>query len=276
MQIGVLVGYHGEEWIDEIKKVHDLGFKQCQLSAWEPSAWTDRLAAKLSAALEKYDVTVSTFWCGWGLPIAWNLESGPYVLGLVPPEFRDRRLKLLMEGADFAKKIGVQNVATHVGFIPENAGDPVNYSLVATLRTLADHLKKNDQYFMFETGQETPTTLLRTILDIGTDNLGINYDPANLIMYGKANPVDALLSIGKYIRDIHAKDGCYPTDPRKCGIEKPLGSGMVNYPVFIKRLKEIGYDGPITIEREIDGDQQIKDILFAKDYLTDLWNNTTV
>ena len=100
--------------------------------------------------------------------------------------------------------------------------------------------------------------------------VGVNLDPANLIMYGKANPVDALEIIGSYVIGVHGKDGMYPTDGHKLGKEMPLGEGRVNYPVFIRRLKEVGYDGDITIEREISGEQQTKDILAGKALLEKL------
>ena len=139
------------------------------------------------------------------------------------------------------------------------------------MRYLARILKSRGQYFLFETGQEAPVTLLRTIEDIGTDNLGINLDPANLLMYGLGNPIDALSVFGQYVRNVHGKDGLCPTNGRLLGPEVPIGQGMVNYPAFIAKLKSIGYDRYITIEREISGDQQIKDIQAAKQLLETLW-----
>ena len=174
-----------------------------------------------------------------------------------------------MHGSDFAKLLNVKNIATHAGFLPEEPASQQYNSVVAALKTVAEYAKNNGQYFIFETGQETPVTLRRTIEDIGTGNLGINLDPANLILYGKGNPIDALDVFGEYVRDIHAKDGCYPTDGHHLG-EKPLGQGKVNFPEFIKKLKEIGYDGTLTIEREISGEQQIKDIKAAKIFLEEL------
>ena len=132
------------------------------------------------------------------------------------------------------------------------------------------YCKNNNQYFLFETGQETPVTLRRTIEDIGFDNVGINLDTANLILYGKAHPLDAIDIIGKYIRDIHAKDGCYPTDGKNLGQEKAIGDGIVHFPALIEKLRQIGYDGTITIEREIEGDEQTRDILKAKELLEKL------
>ena len=112
----------------------------------------------------------------------------------------------------FAHKLGITDVVTHMGFIPENPYDPNFSSFCIAVRTVAEHLKKNGQCLLFETGQETPVTMLRCFEAVGTDNLYVNLDTANLILYGKANPADALDVFGKYVRNLHAKDGCYPTN----------------------------------------------------------------
>lgn len=271
MKIGVLVLLTKNISIsEEIKKVHDLGFESCQICCWDMSLMTDEIAKAINESKEKYGIEISTFWCGWSGPGVWNFYDGPLTLGLVPEAYRHIRLRELMSGSDFAKKIGVENMATHVGFIPENPATSEYNSLISCLRELANYVKSNGQYFLFETGQETPVTLRRAIEDIGTDNLGINLDPANLILYGKANPIDALEVFGEFVRDIHGKDGCYPTDGKNLGMETPLGDGKVNYPKFVAKLKEIGYDKYITIEREISGDEQIKDIKKAKSLLESL------
>jgi sugar phosphate isomerase/epimerase len=132
------------------------------------------------------------------------------------------------------------------------------------------HVRQNGQKFLFETGQETPVTLRRLMEDLGNRDVGINLDPANLILYGKANPVDALDVFGSYVLDVHAKDGVYPVNGRQLGEEKPLGQGKVNFPRLIARLKELGYDGAITIEREISGEEQRKDIINAIKILKEL------
>lgn len=269
MKLGVLV-FLKDSIEAELKKVHDFGFSSCQICCWDQSVMTDENAKKINECKEKYGIDVSTFWCGWKGPSVWDFYDGPLTLGLLPVEYRFDRIKELMAGSDFAKKIGVKNIATHVGFLPEVPASSEYQSLVSSLRYLANYVKNNDQYFLFETGQETPVTLRRTIEDVGTGNLGINLDPANLIMYGKANPVDALEVFGEFVRDVHGKDGCYPTDGKNLGRETPLGEGKVNYPNFVAKLKEVGYDGPITIEREIEGDEQIEDIKKAKIYLEEL------
>lgn len=271
MNIGVLVHIRDLEGFDEkIKEVRDFGFGYIQLCCWNSSIFTREAADVVLAACKKYDVKISTFWCGWYGPCRWNFTEGPTTLGLVPEEYRAKRLEELMAGSDFAKMLGVDKMATHVGFIPETPNTEQYTDLVEALTTLAKHCKENGQCFLFETGQETPVTILRTIERIGTGNLGVNLDPANLILYGKANPVDALDVFGKYVMDVHAKDGFYPTDGENLGKETPLGEGKVNFPALVARLKEFGYDGTLIIEREISGEQQRKDIIIAKELLEKL------
>lgn len=268
MKIGVCV-YLSEK--DELsKKFEDLraqGFDNCQLLSWNPAAWTLENADAVNALTKQYGVTISAFWCGWEGPAVWNFYEGPQTLGLVPPAYRDMRVKNLCDGADFAKLLGVQDVVTHMGFIPENPNDPAFLPFCDAVRVVAEHCKQNGQYLLFETGQETPVTMLRCFEQVGTDNLGVNLDTANLILYGKANPVDALDVFGKYVRNLHAKDGLYPTNGHDLGTEMPVGQGKVDFPSLFQKLHALGYDGVVTIEREISGEQQTKDIMEAKAYL---------
>jgi len=262
MKIGVLMSL--KEAKNRIPLAKEMGIHSCQLCNWDLTLLTDEVAEETIALLKEYDMEVSTYWAGWSGPKAWNFTEGPVTLGLLPPAYRYRRVQELKAQADFARKLGIMQVATHAGFIPENPHDPLYAGMVDALREVALHLKKNGQYFLFETGQETPATLLRAITDIGTDNLGINMDTANLIQYGKANPLDALDTIGQYVKDMHIKDGLYPTNGWELGPEVAVGEGKVDFPRIIERLKEMGYDGALTIEREISGDQQIADIQRAK------------
>lgn len=269
MQLGVLITLT-EDVEKEFKKVSENGFACCQLCCWDAKLFTVETADLVNECCKKYNVKVTTFWCGWSGPAVWDFYEGPLTLGLVPTEYRWMRIKELMKGADFAKKIGVVNVATHLGFIPETPNTAEYTSLVCAVRTLAQYIKENGQYFLLETGQETPVTMRRLIEDVGTGNMGVNFDSANLILYGKANPLDALDVFGEYVREMHAKDGCYPTDGKNLGKETPIGQGKVDFPKIIKKLKDIGYTGAVTIEREISGEEQLKDIIAAKKYLEGL------
>lgn len=254
----------------EFEKLQAIGLNTCQLCCWKLELLTDSTVEKVKAATEKYGITITAFWCGWSGPCEWNFEAGPLTLGIVPTAYRMIRCNELKKGSDFAAKIGVNNVATHLGFIPENPSSTEYHEVVAAVRDLGNYMKANNQNFLFETGQETPVTIKRLIEDAGTGNLGLNLDPANLILYGKANPVDALDVFPEYVMGVHAKDGLYPTNGHNLGLETKIGEGKVNFPAFIDKLKSVGYDGPITIEREISGEQQIKDIIESIDYLNSL------
>jgi sugar phosphate isomerase/epimerase len=176
-------------------------------------------------------------------------------VGLVPPETRAARTRELKEIADFAKLMGIQVVGLHIGFVPHDTADPLFKQVVAVAQEVCDHLKKNGQNLHLETGQETADALLQFIHTVGRDNLFINFDPANMILYGTGNPIDALKKVGKYVRSVHCKDGKWAKNPGKeWGAEVPLGEGDVGMETYLRTLKEIGYTGPLTIEREIAHD----------------------
>ncbi len=277
MRIGSLVELFQDTDVDgKFAELRSMGMESCQLVCWDQKLMNEKTADRVNAAVSRHKVDITAFWCGWEGPKVWDFYDGQLTLGLVPEAFRFERMKMLEKGIDFAAMIHVRDVATHVGYMPENPYDPHYQGVLTCLKALVKQCKKNQQNFLFETGQETPVTLKRAIQDIekdtGKGNVGINLDPANLIMYGKANPVDALEVFGEYVMGIHGKDGKYPTDGHMLGEEVPLGEGKVNYPAFVAKLKEIGYAGDITIEREISGEEQKKDILMAKNLLEQLIN----
>ena len=267
-KIGVLIGYGPETDLDkELKKAIDMELESCQLCIWDESVYTDEHAARINEAVANNNLQISALWAGWAGPCEWNFVYGPSTIGLVPAAYRETRVATLKKAADFAEKIHVGNVVTHVGFIPENPDNADYFGTVGALRNLCGYMKRKNINFLFETGQETPVTMLRTIEAIGMDNVGINFDTANLILYGKANPVDALDVFGKYVKDTHIKDGFYPTGGMELGEECAVGQGKANFPAIIRKLADLGYTGSFTIEREISGDQQIKDIISARDQL---------
>ena len=271
MKIGVCVNFDDIDVMSrKFKDLKSEGFDNCQLISWRPELWTDDNLEIIKKLIKENGITVSAFWCGWEGPCVWNFYDGQITLGLVPPEYRTMRIKNLCDGADFAHRLGVKNVVTHMGFIPENPNDPQFAPFCVAVRQVAEHLKKNGQNLLFETGQETPVTMLRCFEKVGMDNLGVNLDTANVILYGKANPVDALDVFGKYVMNIHAKDGLYPTNGHELGREVRIGDGKVDFKALFKKLHELGYDSYVTIEREIEGEQQISDIRHAKKYLGDI------
>lgn len=258
MEIGVLNSLgNGGKCFDHVSQ---FGLNVCQLVSWDTSQATEDVAATVVKESKEAKVRVCAVWAGVPGPAKWNFTEGPSTLGLVPPEFRWARIEALKKWADFASWIKAPAIITHCGFIPENPSDTNFPGVIVAIREVAEYCGTKGIEFWFETGQETPVTVLRTIERVGTGNLGVNLDPANLILYGKGNPVDSLDVFGKYVRNIHVKDGLYPTDGDNLGKEVKVGDGKVRFPEFLKKLKAIGFKGELIIEREISGDQQIKDI----------------
>jgi len=265
MEIGVLSALvESGKCFDHVR---DFGLRVCQVCSWDMKLATPEIAARVAKESKRTGVRVCAMWGGVPGPAEWNFTRGPITLGLVPPEYRAERIVALKKWADFAAIVGTRAVITHCGFLPENMTDPLYPGVVEAIREVALYCKSKGLEFWFETGQETPVTLLRTIERVGTGNLGINFDTANIILYGRGNPIDALDVFGKYVRNLHVKDGLYPTDGDNLGKEVQVGEGKVRFPEFMKCLKKIGFDGEAIIEREIAGDQANLDIKATVDNL---------
>lgn len=265
-QIGVLGDLVSDA--SNIVKVADFGLPCTQVCCWNMDFCTRDMARKVRDVAAGCGVRLTALWAGYSGPREWNFTRGPVTLGLVPPAYRQKRVEDLRRWADFAAEAGAPAIITHCGFLPENMTDPEFEPVAVAIREVAEHCRRLGLGFWFETGQETPVVLLRFIGEVGLDNLGINLDPANLLMYGKGNPIDALSVFGKYVRAIHAKDGLPPTDGRELGREVKVGTGFVRYLEFIPKLIGCGFDGDITIEREIKGSAQDRDIRDTIDYLS--------
>src|SRR5213082_1477604 len=266
LRLGLIIGI-GKDPDAAMAKVRNLGLPTSQVFVDE---FETVLAGMLRQALEKHQIEATSLVVGGPGKEVWAFYQGPLTIGLVPRETRAARIAHIKKASDFAKQCGIQAVQTHCGFIPENPNDPVYKETIVAMKEVVGYCKNNGQNFRYETGQETPITLVRAIQDVGLDNQGVNFDLANLILYGKANPVDAIELLAPYVQGIHAKDGLWPTNPRKLGEEVPIGKGRVDFPRIIARLKEINYRGAVTIEREVSGPQQVEDVRAAKAYLEKL------
>lgn len=251
-----------------IARVHDLGMSNCFLSLdGYLGKMNKALAQEIGGLLEKYNVVATAAEVVRPEPLVWDFEHGPSTIGLVPRATRTARMDALKQTSDFAAMLEIPCVQTHCGFIPEDPADPLYEEAVFAIREVAQHCAANKQMFLMETGQETPTTMSRAIKDVDQPNLGVGLDTANLILYGKANPADAVDIVGPHVRSIHAKDGRWPTDPMKLGEEVLIGTGLVDFEKVFTKLHKLGYTGAVTIERETSGPQQIADVRNEKIYL---------
>lgn len=275
MELGLLISpFHAPE--QTIRRVHDLGFKNCFLSLDSYLGnFTPAAATQLRELLARYEVRATTVEVVGPPPLVWNFLRGPATIGLVPRTTRAARMNALRQVSDFARLLDVDLVQTHCGFIPEDPANPLYAEAVEAIRTVARHCAGNGQGFLMETGQETPTTMARMLRDVALPNLGVGLDTANLILYGKANPVDAIDILGPYIRAMHAKDGRWPTDPSKLGEEVLIGKGLVDFKQVLTKLHRLGYTGVVTIERETEGPQQVEDVRQEKRYLEAILQQVT-
>lgn len=185
-------------------------------------------------------------------------------VGFIPQQYREEREKRTYEVVDATAAMGVPIFACHIGFVPEDHADADYIAVRDMVRRICDYCAKYGITFALETGQEPAETLLHFLEDVKRDNLKLNFDPANLILYGTSEPIAALRLVGKHVVSVHSKDGNWPAEPGTLGTEMPLGQGSVGMANFVNTLKEVGYRGPLTIEREVSLEQDMNDRHQAK------------
>jgi sugar phosphate isomerase/epimerase len=253
---------------DVFAHVREEGFSYCQLAApgddYLYGAEGRRKTRRLLNAAEENGVTINSVFMTFSGQ-DWSAEKGPSTLGLVPDEFRAERIARACRYGSWAKEIGVEEVAAHVGFIPEDADCDCYRGFVRAMRNLALFLESQGQTFAFETGQESVAVLARTINDIGVPNLGINFDPANLLIYGLGEPAELVAKLGSLITHIHCKDAVRAATLGERGKETLLGEGDTGFAQLLRELYSQGYRQPLTIECEMNrGAEQDADIQHAR------------
>jgi len=241
----------------KLEVAHELGVPTIQLHAPQKASRTRRHAERFLNRLEELGIRITVVFGGFAGESYADIPTCVRTVGLVPPETRADRVREMKEIADFARLLGVDAVGLHLGFVPHDPADPLRAEVLAVTRDICDHCKQNGQRFHLETGQESADTLLQFLGDVERDNLLVNFDPANMILYGSGDPIEALRKVGRYVRSVHCKDGKWAARPgQEWGAEVPLGEGDVGMENFLRTLKEVGYQGPLTIEREIPQDPQ--------------------
>lgn len=252
------------------KDLHDQGFGSCEIN-YKKNALTKDFAEQMKMASKKHNIKVTTLVGVPGSKSVWNFRQGPATIGLVPAEERTDKIKVYHEMIDFCAMADIPAMHSHFGFIPEDPSSEQYKDFIKVMQELANYAKERKVMIYFETGQETPTTLIRAIKDIGTGNVFINCDLANLLMYGKANSLDAVKLFGSLIKEFHAKDGKYPDpdNPYELGAEVPIPTGEVDFPAVIAELKKQGFKGAVTIECELNGSRHDY-VIKTRKYLQEL------
>ncbi|ADB17149.1 Xylose isomerase domain protein TIM barrel [Pirellula staleyi DSM 6068] len=236
----------------KLEVAHELGVPTIQIHAPHEQTRTKEAAEAFLARLKQFGIELTCVFGGFEGESYADIPTVVRTVGLVPPATRAARVREMKEISDFAKLLGCKVVALHIGFVPHDTTDPLYQEIIAVAQDLCDYVKTNEQALHLETGQETADGLLQFIGDVGRDNLFINFDPANMILYGTGEPIEALRKVGRYVRSVHCKDGKWAANPGKeWGQEMPLGEGDVGMETYLRTLGEIGYTGPLTVEREI-------------------------
>jgi sugar phosphate isomerase/epimerase len=257
----------------KLEVADELKIPTIQLHAPHGPSRTQEKADAFLARLDKLGIKLTAVFAGFEGESYADIPTVTRTVGLVPREYRAERVKEMKEIADFARLLGCDVAALHLGFVPHDTSDPLYKEVLDVTREICDHCKQLKQSLHLETGQETADSLLLFIQDVGRDNLFVNFDPANMILYGTGEPIEALRKIGKYVRSVHCKDGTWAANPgQEWGREVPLGEGDVGMENYLRTLQAIGYEGPLTIEREIpqEPQRQKAEIGHAVRLLTDL------
>jgi sugar phosphate isomerase/epimerase len=235
-----------------LEVAHELGVPTIHLHAPAAPTRTPENAERFLQRLNTLGITVTAVFGGFEGESYADIPTVSRTVGLVPSETRAARTQEMKEISDFAKMLGCSVVALHLGFIPHDASDPLYAEVLKVTREVCDHAKANGQDLHLETGQESADGLLKFISDLDRDNLFVNFDPANMILYGTGEPIQALKQIGSLVHSVHCKDGKWAANPGvDWGQEVPLGEGDVGMETYLRTLDSLGYTGPLTIEREI-------------------------
>jgi sugar phosphate isomerase/epimerase len=262
MEVGVM--FWAER--DSLAEIKSLGVCCGQLGIPGSMELTDTAAQDWKAALDDQEFTIVTVFAAYNGENYADLPTVERTVGFIPRETRAERLERTKAVSDFAAVLGAPSVACHVGFVPEDENNPDYIAVRDGVRDICDHAAKHLQNFALETGQEPAEVLLRFFKDVDRPNLRINFDPANMILYGTGDPIEALKLLAPHVDSVHCKDGDWPPKDvaGALGSEKPLGQGSVGMDRFVNTLREIGFRGPLNIEREAENqEERIRDIRAA-------------
>lgn len=268
-EIGLMLGNVAPAPKERFGRLRELGVRCCQIWLGK-SVLTTEFERKIAEITLQDGYEITTVFCGFDGERYDDIPTVQATIGLVPDATRAARVAEMKQVADVTRRLGVPAVALHVGYIAPDRNSKAYQNVVAATQEVADHNASLGLKLTLETGQETAAHLRDFIKDVGRPNLGVNFDPANMLLYGNDKPVPAVETLAPWLFNVHAKDGNWPTQSGKLGEETPIGKGQVNFPEFIAKLKKVGYRGPLIIEREISGAQQIADMRLAISFLKSL------
>jgi L-ribulose-5-phosphate 3-epimerase len=198
-----------------------------------------------------------------------TLDSIRRTGGLVPDGTWEENWRNIQTAAELAGRLGLRLVTCHAGFLPHDERDPTFTKLCNRLARVVDLFAERQIALALETGQETADTLAGLLEKLSHPNLGVNFDPANMILYDKGDPIAALRRLGRWLRQCHLKDARKTKVPGTWGEEVVVGTGEVDWPAFFRTLDELQFTGNLCVEREA-GSQRVADIRAARQWVESL------
>jgi len=245
-----------------ITKLEATGIRRVQL-ALDPLREAPDVWRNTAELLRQNNITIVSGMFGCVGEDYSTLETIRLTGGIAPDATWEQNWKNIQITTAQAQKLSLKLVTFHAGFLPHEESDPAFAKLRKRLIQVADTFQTRGIALGLETGQETAAVLLDFLQKLNRPNLGVNFDPANMLLYDKGDPIEALRTLGPYLRQVHIKDAVRTTTPGTWGDEVVAGMGEVDWPAFFATLKEIGFTGNLCIEREA-GMSRVEDIRTAR------------
>lgn len=245
-----------------VEQVKQLGLTHAQLALWPIVGLDDKRKYLELGHLKKSGLTFTAAAMGFPGEDYSTIDSIRRTGGYAPDDQWNVRKSLSAQAAQVAVELNIRKISTHIGFVPPE-GEPGYDAIKNRVRHVAEVFKSHDIDLLLETGQERADELLAFLHDVQSPNVFINFDPANMILYGLGDPIDAIGTLGPLIRHVHVKDATASAKPGvDWGEEVPFGTGQVGPKRFLDALKAVHYTGPLAIEREA-GNNRLGDVRTA-------------
>jgi len=250
---------------DLVAKLEATGIRRVQL-ALDPLRDSPAVWGETESLFRQHGITIVSGMFGCVGEDYSTLETIRLTGGIAPDSTWEQNLKNIQATAALGQKLGLKLVTFHAGFVPHDEKDPASARMQQRLAQVAEVFATHGINLGLETGQETAPVLLQLLRKLDRPNLGVNFDPANMILYDKGDPVDALRTLGPWIRQVHIKDARRTKVPGTWGEEVVVGAGEVDWPAFFAALDKLKFTGDLVVEREA-GTQRVPDIRQAKEVL---------
>jgi sugar phosphate isomerase/epimerase len=256
---------------DLIAKLSEIGVRRVQL-ALDPPREAPVVWGKTPQLFQQAGITIVSGMFGCVGEDYSTLDTIRVTGGIAPDSTWEQNRRNIHTTVALSQRLGLKLVTFHAGFLPHDPQHPNFAKLKQRLSEVAEFFSARGIALGLETGQETATALADLLQQLDRPNVGVNFDPANMLLYDKGNPIEALRTLGRWLRQVHIKDARRTKVPGTWGEEVVAGTGEVDWPAFFATLQETGFNGDLCIEREA-GDHRVADIRAARELVEKIQNS---